>query len=272
MSNYLVHSATYAAESVSANTDITSEFVPSNAVGFTIVGFEINCSDAAVIDVNGTDKFQCAPASSGYSARVNLDGGAILDIQKIKVETACNINACTVFFTYDYIKRTLAPPLASVPAGAYPLPLYVELTAEEGTTIYYTNNGDAPSAESTLYTGAIKLESGKTIKAIATKEGCVTSSACSYTYTQAKVATPTADPAAGVVANGTEIELSCATEGAVIHYTRNGSTPTESSTIYTGPIKITAYQTINTNTIKAIAIASGYENSSVLAATYTISE
>lgn len=267
MSNTILHSAVYSASSVAQNTDITSQFIPENSLGFRMVAAEINCSDAAVISVNGTDKVQCTPAYSGYSARINMgDSPIIVPLEKLKIETACDINSCTVYYMIDGIKRTLAPPLASVPAGAYPLPLYVELTAEEGTTIYYTNNGDAPSVESTLYTGPIKLESGKTIKAIAVKEGCVNSSACSYTYTQAKVATPTADPAAGAVASGTEIALACATDGAVIHYTTNGNTPTASSTTYTAPIKVNA----NT-TIKALAVATGYSNSSVLTAAYTIS-
>lgn len=267
MSNYLVHSATYAAESISANTDITSQFVPSNAVGFTIVGFEINCSDAAVIDVNGTDKVQCAPASSGYSARVNLDGGAILDIQKIKVETGCNINACTVFFTYDYIKRKLASPIPSIAPSGVPIPSVISLYAEAGADIYYTTNGDAPSVESTKYTEPITLAAAGTIKAIAVKPNCVTSDAGSYAYTKLKVATPTATPAAGEVASGTEIALACSTPDAVIHYTTNGDTPTASSTTYTGKIKLTA----NT-TIKAIAVAEGCTNSAVLTAAYTISE
>lgn len=266
MSNTILHSAVYSASSVAQNTDITSQFIPENSLGFRMVAAEINCSDAAVIAVNGTDKVQCAPASSGYSARINMgDSPIIVPLEKLKIETACDINSCTVYYMIDGIKRTLAPPLASVPAGAYPLPLYVGLTAEEGATIYYTTNGDAPTTSSAVYSEPIKLESGKTVKAIAVKENCVTSSACSYTYTKAKAATPTADPAAGEVESGTEIALACSTEGAVIHYTTNGNTPTASSTAYTAPIKITA----NT-TIKALAVATGYTNSAVLKAAYTV--
>ncbi|GHU25368.1 hypothetical protein FACS1894164_14490 [Spirochaetia bacterium] len=85
------------------------------------------------------------------------------------------------------------------------------------------------------------------------------------TPTLQQVAIPTASPAAGTVASGTGITLSTTTAGATIYYTTNGSTPTTSSTQYTAPISITA-----DTTIKAIAVKSGMDNSSVLTAVYTI--
>ena len=65
--------------------------------------------------------------------------------------------------------------------------------------------------------------------------------------------------------NGTsnQIIISCATAGASIYYTTNGTMPTENNTQYTGPI------TVSKNcTIKAIAVKDGYESSSV--ASYSI--
>lgn len=85
--------------------------------------------------------------------------------------------------------------------------------------------------------------------------------------TVSKVATPTAAPAAGEVAANTEVVLATTTEGAVIHYTVDGSTPTEASPIFNAeyPIVLTAGATI-----KAIAVAEGYDPSSTLTAVYTI--
>lgn len=82
-----------------------------------------------------------------------------------------------------------------------------------------------------------------------------------------RVATPTSSPAEGSVASGTEVTLTTTTEGATILYTLDGSTPDMSSDVFdvNKPIIITA-----SVTVKAIAIAEGYDPSAVLTAAYTI--
>ena len=80
-------------------------------------------------------------------------------------------------------------------------------------------------------------------------------------------ATPTFSPAAGAVVSGTQVSISCSTDEATIHYTTNGSTPTESSPTYTSAISVTSDMTI-----KAIAVKDGFDNSSVASAAYTIVE
>jgi hypothetical protein len=61
------------------------------------------------------------------------------------------------------------------------------------------------------------------------------------------------------------VTISDATAGATIYYTTNGSTPSTASTAYTGPISVTA-----TETIQAIAVASGLSQSAVASSTYSI--
>jgi hypothetical protein len=77
---------------------------------------------------------------------------------------------------------------------------------------------------------------------------------------------PTFSPAAGSYTSAQSVTISDAASGAAIYYTTNGTTPTTSSTLYTGAITVSASETL-----EAIAMAPGYLQSPVGSATYTIS-
>jgi hypothetical protein len=78
-------------------------------------------------------------------------------------------------------------------------------------------------------------------------------------------ATPTFSIASGAYTSAQAVTISDATAGATIYYTTNGGTPTTASTVYVGAITVSC-----TETIEAIATASGYSTSAVAIATYTI--
>lgn len=82
----------------------------------------------------------------------------------------------------------------------------------------------------------------------------------------ASVADPTFSLATGTYYVAKNVEITCATEGAIIHYTTNGDEPTSASAVYNAPIKVES-----TTTIKAMA-SKGSDNSTVVSATYTIGE
>ena len=79
-----------------------------------------------------------------------------------------------------------------------------------------------------------------------------------------QVATPTFNPAEGTFTEAQSVTISCATDGATIYYTTDGSTPTMSSTAYSAPFTVS-----ETTTVKAIAVLNGYTDSEVAEATYT---
>ena len=162
----------------------------------------------------------------------------------------------------------VAMPIFSIPGGTYDQnPLSVTLScATPGATIYYTkatgsNIPATPTASSTMYTGPISVTANTTIKAIAIL-GNSKSAVPSHTYTF-QMATPVISFEGGSSNTAT---ITCSTEGATIYYTTNGSNPTTSSTVYTGPIPVSGDVTI-----KARAYLTGLSASAIATATYKTS-
>ena len=91
-----------------------------------------------------------------------------------------------------------------------------------------------------------------------------------YTYTSSEVvketvATPTITPNGGELKYGNNtVSIACDTDGATIYYTIDGTEPTTSSTKYTGAFTLTSNATV-----KAIAVKTGWNNSSVASASFT---
>lgn len=59
---------------------------------------------------------------------------------------------------------------------------YLYLSADSGSTIYYTTDGSNPTTSSIKYTGKIKIEKDITIKAIAVRKGYLNSDIKTYNY------------------------------------------------------------------------------------------
>ena len=79
---------------------------------------------------------------------------------------------------------------------------------------------------------------------------------------------PTFSPAAGTYTTAQNVTISDTISGATIYYTTNGTTPTTASSVYSSAIAIPA--TSASETIQAIAVATGYANSPVASAIYTM--
>lgn len=77
---------------------------------------------------------------------------------------------------------------------------------------------------------------------------------------QAPVITPTQ----GLYVNPVTVTITTEQENGTIYYTTDGTTPTEESDVYTDPFEVST-----TTTVKAVTIAEGYLNSSIISATYS---
>jgi uncharacterized membrane protein len=156
-------------------------------------------------------------------------------------------------------------PVYSPKAGTYTSAQSVSITdATSGATIYYTTNGTTPTTSSSLYSGPITVASTETLRAMAVASGYSNSAVATATFTIAATA-PVFSPKAGTYTSAQSVSITDATSGAAIYYTTDGTTPTTSSSLYSGPITVAS-----TETLRAMAVASGYSNSAVATATFTI--
>ncbi|MDR0207370.1 MAG: chitobiase/beta-hexosaminidase C-terminal domain-containing protein [Bacteroidales bacterium] len=120
---------------------------------------------------------------------VTIDGGTIPASSTLSIRFKQNQTNQQI--RIDDVKLTcagtvVATPVISPAGGAFTVPKTVSITcATAGADIYYTTNGDAPSASSTLYTSPILLDVNGTytVKAIAIKAGIDDSEIATTTYT-----------------------------------------------------------------------------------------
>jgi hypothetical protein len=160
----------------------------------------------------------------------------------------------------------VAVPVFSLAGGTYSQVQTVSISsATSGATIYYTTDGSTPTTGSTLYTGPVSITQSTTLRAMAAKSGLANSDVAGVTYTL-QAAAPTFNPPGGGYLLPKNVSLSSASPGVTIYYTTDGSTPTTSSTVYTGPFMVSVAPA---TTVKAIAVRNGWSQSSVSSATYS---
>jgi uncharacterized repeat protein (TIGR02543 family) len=242
--------------------------------------------------VGSGQQITLATTTTGATIRYTMDGatptattGTVYsDTSKPTITAATTIKAIAVkdgmtasdvlTAAYTINPAKAATPMATPAAGVVGSGQQITLaTTTTGATIRYTTDGTAPTATTgTVYTDTSKpaITTATTIKAIAVKDGMTNSDVLTadYTIDPAKVATPTATPAAGAVESGTAITLTCGTDGATIRYTTDGAAPTATTgAVYSDTAKPTITAA---TTIKAIAVKDGMTASDVLTAAYTL--
>ena len=246
-------------------TPVVSTPTFSPAAGSYTSAQSVSITDAtfgAIIyyTTNGTTP---TTSSTQYTGPITVSTTETLEAMAVATGST---NSAVASATYT-ITATVATPTFSPAAGTYTSAQSVSIAdATSGATIYYTTNGTTPTTSSTQYTGPLTVSATETLQAMAVATGSTNSAVASATYTiTAMVATPTFSPAAGTYTSAQSVSIADATSGATIYYTTNGTTPTTSSTQYTGPIAVST-----TETLQAIAVATGSTNSGIASATYTI--
>ena len=133
-------------------------------------------------------------------------------------------------------------PTFSMASGTYDTEIEVYIEAGEGS-IYYTINGVTPTLADTIFNGVDPIIFDKngiyTLKAILVDADGVKSEVASVTY---EIAMPVPDAPTIIEDSGnynvdTQIAV-VASEGTNVYYTTDGTDPTETSTLYTGPVSM----------------------------------
>ena len=209
----------------------------------TTSNYAVDFEEDGLASTAGTYYGQCYKSSTGYDQ----------DILTVALKASSGSGSAA------------ATPTFSPAAGTYTSAQTVTISdSTSGATIYYTTNGTTPTTSSSVYSSAISVSATETLEAIATASGYMQSAVGSAAYTL-QAATPTFSPAAGTYASAQTVTISDSTSGAAIYYTTNGTTPTTSSAVYSSAISVSA-----TETLEAMATHSGYTNSAVGSAAYTI--
>lgn len=170
----------------------------------------------------------------------------------------------TVFAATEQVET----PTFSPSSGMYFTEQSVSIMCStNGAKIYYTTDGSDPTPSSIAYLKPILVNTNMTLKAKAFKNDALDSQIASATYQIIldTVDAPTFNPPEGSYFSSLNVTISCATSGATIYYTIDGSEPTFRSTKYSNPILV------NSNiTIKAKTSKTGLISSDTVSANYVI--
>ena len=201
------------------------EFDPT---GLVVTGTYDDASTAAITDgiTWATTPATLTAGTTSCSVTANVNG---------VTSPAYDVTGLTVTKT---ITLSIAPATSTVVKA----PVKVTLTATPGATVYYTTNGDEPSTSSTKYDDAPfeVTKNGTTVKAIAVAEGAkdVTAEA---TYT-IKPDQPVFSDESKTFKDAFDVTLSLpeSTDATSKIYYAIGADATAESSLYEGPINISA--------------------------------
>lgn len=241
--------------------------------------FSFSGDDDVWVFINGRLAIDLGGLHPHLSATVNLDqraqalglvdgGNYTLDFyfaERHSTGSHCQISTSLLLVQTERLPLPVATPSSQSFNPSLNVGLAVPGHAD--AQIRYTLDGREPNETSPLYSEAIALTATTTLKAKAFKADFLPSPTLTenYTRTYSVLPPPVANPPGGNFQNTLAVTLSATpVPGLVIRYTLDGSEPTVTSPVATGPIVLTT-----TTTLKAKTFAPDWQPSMTLIEVYT---
>jgi hypothetical protein len=231
---------------------------------------EILPVSTGVLEIAGEQQRRAEPDTSPRSTRVPVYGGFVKQIAQTALAAAAIVAGAFALAGCGggSMQMATAEPTFTPPAGTYATSQQVTVgDTTDGAVLYCSTDGGAPSASSPQCSEPMTVAKSETLRAVAIAPGMKTSpvAVAAYTISESPAPTPTFSPGSGSFTSAQTVAIGDSLADASIYYTTDGSAPTTSSTLYTGPVAVSS-----TETLSAIATASGYGPSGIGVATYTI--
>ena len=139
---------------------------------------------------------------------------------------------------------------------------------KSGATIHFETDGSTPTDLSPVFSIPFSLPLGnQTVKAFALKAGFIDGFVTTAIYTVQDVVEPvTFSPVTSDIFDDEPITLSTITSGATIHFTTDGSEPTESSPEFMNPFLLSA----GVKTVRAFGVKTNFIDSIKTQKVYTV--
>ena len=245
----------------------TPTFSPIQGIYNATQNVTISCVTVGATIRYTTNGSEPNPTSTLYTSPISVNANLTIKAKAFATEMT-DSNTSTA--TYTVILPRVATPTFNPVAGTYNATKNVAIQCQTvDATLRYTVDGSDPSLTSTEYLNPVLVNTNTTVKAKAFASGMAESYTANATYTIIipQVVTPTFNPGAGSYSSAQNIAVQCATVGATIRYTTNGTEPTSTSAIYSTPVPV------NTNTtLKAKAFATGMIDSNTATSFYIITK
>jgi len=236
-------------------------FSPAPAVFQEPISLSIQCNDPDAVIRYTLDGSMPTDASTRYNDPVVITKTTTIKAAMFDAAGTAGPVISGTFTIQD--SNTLGLPYFTPKSGSYATAQQVRIQHETPDVVIYYTLGDS---EPRMYAKPLTVSTSATLKAKAFKYGWTPSDVAEGEYVIAtSMPKPAFSPTPGKYKREQSVIISCGTEGAVIHYTTDGSEPTETSPVCDSPILISS-----SNTIKARSYLPGTDPSATATGEFQI--